>query len=53
MKFEIHTTIITKIANTKEEALATACKMSRKHGRATIWCNHQRLATYKSGMKIS
>lgn len=53
MKFKIHTTVITKIVTTKEEALVTACKLSRKYGRATIWYDYQRLATYISGMKIS
>ena len=53
MKFEIHTSVITKIENNEKQALITACKLSRKYGRATIWNNHQKLASYKSGVKVN
>lgn len=50
MKFEIHTSIITKVINDKNEAMETAKKMSIKYGRASVRCGHTRIAMYVKGI---
>ena len=51
MKFEIHTSVITKVVNDKNEAMVQAYRMSLRYGRATVWCDHDKLATYVKGIK--
>jgi hypothetical protein len=52
MKYEIYTTVITKFENNEEQAKATAIRMSRKYGKATLKVNGEKQAVYKCGMKL-
>jgi hypothetical protein len=52
MKYEIYTTAITKFESNEEQAKATAIRMSRKYGKATLKVNGERQAIYKRGMKL-
>lgn len=52
-KFEIHTTVVTKVESNKENAMATARQLSSRYGRATVWCGYNKIATYKYGMKLN
>jgi hypothetical protein len=51
MKFEVHTTVITKVEKEEGEAMATARKLSLRYGRATVWAGYNKLATYVKGVK--
>ena len=51
MKFEVHTTVITKVEKEENEAMATARKLSLRYGRATVWAGYNKLATYVKGVK--
>jgi hypothetical protein len=52
-KFEIHTTVVTKVESNKENAMATARQLSSRYGKATVWCGYNKIATYKYGMKLN
>ena len=53
MKYEIYTTAITKFESNEEQAKATAIRMSRKYGKATLKVNGEKQAVYKYGMKLN
>ena len=53
VKYEIYTTAITKFENNEEQAKATAIRMSRKYGKATLKVNGEKQAVYKYGMKLN
>ena len=53
MRYEIYTTVITKYENNEEQARATAMRLSRKYGKATIKVDGNKQATYKYGMKLN
>ena len=51
MKFEIHTSVITKKVVNIEEAMSTAKQLSLRYGKATVWSGYNKLATYEKGAK--